>query len=71
MTTLLDLNLATMPLHYFRKDAPGVDGGLADDSMSLLKTKIWGVQMLNAMAETYSTVGKGMKENKQCTNGDY
>ena len=29
------------------------------------------VQMLNAMAETYSTVQKGMKENKECTNGDY
>ena len=22
------------------------------------------------MAETYSTVRKGMKENKECTNGD-
>ena len=27
--------------------------------------------MLNAMAEIYSTVWKGMKENQECTNGDY
>ena len=27
--------------------------------------------MMNAKAETYYAVRKGMKENKQCTNGDY
>ena len=29
------------------------------------------VQMLNGMAEIYSTVRKSIKENKECTNGDY
>ena len=28
------------------------------------------VQMLNGIAEIYSTVRKSMKENKECTNGD-
>ena len=30
-----------------------------------------GVQMLNAMAEIYSTVRKGTKENQECPNGDF
>ena len=30
-----------------------------------------GVKMLNAIVETYSTVWKGMKENQECTSGDY
>ena len=30
-----------------------------------------GVQTLNAIVETYSTVQKVMKENQECTRGDY
>ena len=30
-----------------------------------------GVEMLNVIEETYSSVWKSMKENQECTNGDY
>ena len=30
-----------------------------------------GVELLNGMEEIYSSVWKGMKENQECTNGDY
>ena len=30
-----------------------------------------GVELLNAIEETYSNVQKGMKENQERTNGDY
>ena len=40
-------------------------------SLKVKKLIIGGVQILNAMAEIYSTVWKGTKENQECTNGDY
>ena len=30
-----------------------------------------GVELLNGIEEIYSSVWKGMKENQECTNGDY
>ena len=41
------------------------------NSYDVIRDNIMGVVLLNAIEEIYSSVWKGMKENQECTNGDY
>ena len=48
-----------------------VTNGAFERVKDVTRDNIKGVDLLNAVEETFSSVSKGMKENQECTNGDY